>query len=214
MTKTEPSARTRLILSFAGLLLGSLLLRAAAGAMGENIQFYFNAINDAARDPNHPLRTLVHANVYPISYALGGAIIATFFAAELLGALVLGSLSDRYGRKPFIVLGPLFGAVAVQITALTTSLFILVITRLLEACLLPPAPRPRWPTSPTSPRTIPRCARGWWASLKWSPSPAWPPALRWGAGCGAPSARRPSSLACRSPVRRLRSMPCSTWSAC
>jgi len=133
-TKAAPpnQARTRLILSFTGLLLGSLLLRAAAGAMGENIQFYFNAINDAARDPNHPLRTLVHANVYPISYALGGIIIATFFAAELLGALVLGGASDRYGRKPFIVLGPLFGAVAVQITALTTSLFLLVITRLLE----------------------------------------------------------------------------------
>ncbi len=119
-------------LSFGGLLLGSLLLRTAAGAMGENIQFYFNAINDAARDPTHPLRTLVHAHVYPLSYALGGLIIATFFAAELIGALVLGTLSDRYGRKPFIVLGPLFGAIAVQITALTTSLFLLVITRLLE----------------------------------------------------------------------------------
>ena len=126
------SRRTHLILSFTGLLLGSLVLRAAAGAMGENIQFYFNAISDAARDPNHPLRTLVHANVYPISYTLGGIIIATFFAAELLGALVLGSLSDRYGRKPFIVLGPLFGAVAVQITAITTSLLLLVVTRLME----------------------------------------------------------------------------------
>jgi MFS family permease len=126
------SPRARLWLSFSGLLAGSLMLRAAAGAMGENIQFYFNAIHDAAGNPNHPLRTLVHANVYPISYALGGAIIATFFAAELLGALVLGSLSDRYGRKMFIVLGPLFGAVAVQITALTTALWLLVVTRLLE----------------------------------------------------------------------------------
>ena len=128
----HPSPRTRVWLSFGGLLFGSLLLRAAAGAMGENIQFYFNAINDAAHNPNHPLITLVHANVYPINYALGGLIIATFFAAELIGALVLGSLSDRYGRKPFIVLGPLFGAIAVQITALTTSLFLLVVTRLLE----------------------------------------------------------------------------------
>jgi len=132
VTTPAPSARTRLILSFTGLLLGSLMLRAAAGAMGQNIQFYFNTINDAARDPTNPLVALVHAHVYPISYALGGFIIATFFAAELLGALVLGGLSDRYGRKPFIVLGPLFGAVAVQITALTTSLAVLVFTRLLE----------------------------------------------------------------------------------
>jgi MFS family permease len=128
----QQTPRAHLFLTFAGLLVGSLLLRAAAGAMGENIQFYFNAINDAAHDLNHPLRTLVHANVYPINYALGGIIIATFFAAELIGALVLGGLSDRYGRKPFIVLGPLFGALAVQITALTTALWLLVITRLLE----------------------------------------------------------------------------------
>jgi MFS family permease len=125
-------ASRQLLLSFAGLLVGSLLLRAAASAMGENIQFYFNAIHDASLNPNHPLRALLHANVYPISYALGGAIIATFFAAELVGALLLGGLSDRYGRKLFIVFGPLLGAVAVQITALTTSLWLLVFTRLLE----------------------------------------------------------------------------------
>ncbi len=122
----------RLWLSFAGLLVGSLLLRAAAGAMGENIQFYFNAIHDAAVNPNLPLRTLIHAHVYPISYGLGGAIIASFFAAELLGALVLGGLSDRYGRKLFIVFGPVFGAVAVLITSLTTAVWLLVVTRLLE----------------------------------------------------------------------------------
>jgi len=126
------SARARLWLSFGGLLAGSLLLRAAAGAMGENIQFYFNAIHQAASDPSHPLRALLHAHVYPISYALGGTIIATFFAAELLGSLVLGGLSDRFGRKRFIIFGPLFGAIAVQITALTTSLALLVVTRLLE----------------------------------------------------------------------------------
>ncbi len=124
--------KPRLWLTFAGLLLGSLLLRAAAGAMGENIQFYFNAILDAAVNPNHPLRPLIHAQVYPISYALGGAIIASFFAAELLGALVLGGLSDRFGRKPFIVFGPVFGAIAVLITSLTTAVWLLVVTRLLE----------------------------------------------------------------------------------
>ena len=125
-------SRSNPTLSLVALMVGSLLLRAAAGAMGENIQFYFNAINAAAQSPNHPLRTLIGANVYPISYALGGVIIGSFFIAELLGSLVLGAWSDRHGRKRFIVLGPLFGAVAVLITALTTALWLLIVTRLLE----------------------------------------------------------------------------------
>jgi MFS family permease len=85
--------------------------------MGVMIQFYFEHINQ---------------NVYPISNTESGLIIAAFFAAELLGAPAFGAWSDRYGRKLFIVLGPLFGVLAVQITALTTVIWILIFTRLLE----------------------------------------------------------------------------------
>jgi MFS family permease len=135
-TMSEPTpapSQRHLFRSLAAVILGSLVLRAAAGAMGQNIQFYFNTIHEAALNPNHPLRAIVgDQNVYQISYTMGGVIIGTFFAAELIGALIFGAWSDRYGRKLFIIFGPLFGAVAVQITAVTTVVWLLVFTRLLE----------------------------------------------------------------------------------
>jgi MFS family permease len=135
LTQPEPSQtpQPHLARSLVAVIVGSLVLRMAASAMGENIQFYFNAIHQAALDPTHPLRQIFGAgSVYQISYTLGGIIIGTFFAAELVGALFFGAWSDRYGRKLFIIFGPLFGAIAVQITALTTVIWLLVVTRLLE----------------------------------------------------------------------------------
>jgi MFS family permease len=123
----------RLILSLTAVLLGSFILRTAAGVMGETIQFYFNYIHEAALSVDHPLRAFVGAGqLRPISYTLGGVIIGAFFATELLGSPLFGAWSDRWGRKVFILLGPLLGAVAVQITAMTTVVWLLIITRLLE----------------------------------------------------------------------------------
>jgi len=122
-----------LIRSLVAVIIGSLVLRMAAGVMGENIQFYFNAIHEAALSPTHPLRAIVGTGqVYRISYELGGIIIGSFFVAELFGAMILGAWSDRFGRKLFIVFGPLFGAVAVLITSITTAIWLLIFTRLLE----------------------------------------------------------------------------------
>lgn len=115
----RPRARlTRAIIrSLVAVLVGSLILRIAAETMNHMLQLYFKEIND-----NH----------YPLSYTVMGFITASFFISELLGAPILGALSDRYGRKIFILLGPLFGAVAVQITSMTVVIWLLVITRLLE----------------------------------------------------------------------------------
>ena len=135
MTESNASSATNphQVRSLAALIVGSLVLRAAAGAMGENIQFYFNSIHEAALNPDHPLRALAGMhNVYEISYTLGGILIGVFFAAELIGAPLFGAWSDKYGRKLFIIFGPLFGAIAVQITAMTTIVWMLLITRLLE----------------------------------------------------------------------------------
>ncbi|HEV8483176.1 MAG TPA: MFS transporter [Blastocatellia bacterium] len=97
-------------------LIGSLILRIASQAMGQMLQFYLAHID---------------RHYFNISYTARGFITASFFVTELLGSLVLGALSDRYGRKVFIILGPVFGAIAVQITSMTTAIWLLVITRLL-----------------------------------------------------------------------------------
>ncbi len=62
-----------------------------------------------------------------ISLLTGG-----FYATELTGAIVFGVLADRYGRKIIMILGPLFGSVAVFMTGLTTHVPVLFVTRLLE----------------------------------------------------------------------------------
>ncbi len=125
--------RKRATSSLVAIMMGTLVLRTAASAMGENIQFYLNAIHQASLSPGHPLRLIAGAaHVYPISYTLGGVIIGSFFVAELLGSLVFGAWSDRLGRKVFLILGPLFGAIAVLVTSFTTVLWLLIFTRLLE----------------------------------------------------------------------------------
>lgn len=132
-SKKESALPPHLIWSLTAVILGSLVLRAAASVMGENIQFYFNAIHEAAVMPNHPLHAIVgKENVYEISDTVGNIILGTFYIAEVLGAMILGVWSDKFGRKLFIIFGPLFGAVAVLITSITTSVWLLIFTRLLE----------------------------------------------------------------------------------
>lgn len=105
-----------LLRSLIAVLVGSLLLRLASHAMGQMTQFYLDYIS---------------GNYYYISYTMRGYVIASFFVTELVGSLVLGAMSDRYGRKVFILLGPLLGAIAVQLTAMTSVLWVLVFARLL-----------------------------------------------------------------------------------
>lgn len=106
-----------LLRSLVAVLVGSLILRLASQTTGQMLQFYFDKID---------------SDYYHLSHTLTGFITASFFIAELFGSLVFGAMSDRYGRKLFIILGPVLGFVAVQLTALTIVLWLLVVTRVLE----------------------------------------------------------------------------------
>ena len=102
--------------SLLAVIIGSLILRLAAQSTGQMLQFYFAEI---------------HQNHFTISNALTGLITASFFLSELAGSPVLGALSDRYGRKFFMISGSLLGLLAVQITSMTVAIWLLVLTRLL-----------------------------------------------------------------------------------
>lgn len=133
MTTTDPKTSPHVIRSLIALIAGTLVLRAAAGAMGENLQYYFNYISEAARSPGHPLHLIAgFGNITEIDYTIGQIIITIFFAAEVIGAPVFGAWSDKYGRKLFIIFGPLFGALAVTLTSMTTVIWLLAVTRVLE----------------------------------------------------------------------------------
>lgn len=55
-----------------------------------------------------------------------------FYSAELLAAPIFGALSDRFGRKPFMLLGPIFGGVAIQLLGITAAIPVFILVRVLE----------------------------------------------------------------------------------
>jgi MFS family permease len=55
-----------------------------------------------------------------------------FYSAELLAAPIFGALSDRFGRKPFMLLGPVFGGVAIQLLGITAAVPVFILVRILE----------------------------------------------------------------------------------
>jgi multidrug resistance protein len=61
-----------------------------------------------------------------------GALIASFSVAQLLAAPVWGWLSDRYGRRPAILVGLLLSAVAYLIFAFANSLWLLFLSRIVQ----------------------------------------------------------------------------------
>src|SRR5210317_1968535 len=54
-----------------------------------------------------------------------GFLMATYAAMQFLFSPVWGDLSDRYGRKPFLILGTLGNGLAMLLFGLSTELWML-----------------------------------------------------------------------------------------
>ncbi len=87
--------------SLAPLLIGTFILRASGGA-GTIIFGFFLA------------QLASHTNVAITSLNVGLLSVA-YYATELVLAPVMGSLSDRLGRRYFLILGPLVGLIEVAL---------------------------------------------------------------------------------------------------
>lgn len=112
----------------AGIVVG-FLLRVAGGAIGTLLVFYLNR---------------VVSGTGKIEPGVIAAMTVAYFASEFLLAPVFGTWSDRIGRKPFLLIGPLIAAAAVQLHPLTTLLAVIFVGRVLEGLA----------TSATTPSTL------------------------------------------------------------
>src|SRR6476646_6154564 len=67
----------------------------------------------------------------------GGALIvailmAAFTAAQLLSAPVWGRFSDKYGRRPALLIGLTAAGIAYRVFAFATSIWLLLLSRLVQ----------------------------------------------------------------------------------
>lgn len=65
-----------------------------------------------------------------------GAVSLAFGVANFFGAPILGALSDRYGRRPVLLIGFSGLAVSFFVTALATALWMLILVRLFSGALM------------------------------------------------------------------------------
>ena len=104
--------------SIRNVLFGTFTLRFSTGLTGGLLVFY--------------LANLGHQGGTEVSAEVVGLLTAAFYATELVLSPFFGLLSDRLGHHRVMQYGPVFGAIAVTITGLTTNLVLLGGTRVLE----------------------------------------------------------------------------------
>ena len=104
--------------SILNVLIGTFTLRFSTALTGGLLAYYLGNL------PQHG-----GPEVSAVAFAV---IHAAFYATELVASPVFGLLSDKLGHHRVMQFGPLFGAVAVVITGVTSNLLILGGTRVLE----------------------------------------------------------------------------------
>lgn len=104
-----------------------------------------------------PLLPLYVKNELGGSAVAVGVVLSAYSAAQLVGAPVLGRLSDRYGRRPVLVISLIGSAVGHLFTGLASSVALIILARAFDgfsggslsiahaaaADLAPPPQRPR-----------------------------------------------------------------------
>ncbi len=104
--------------SLTAVLAGTFTLRFSTGLTGAMLAAYL------AKLPEHGGQEVAASTL--------ALLHASFYLAELCLSPLFGVISDRLGHHRVMLFGPAFGAAAVILTGLTTNLFILGGTRLLE----------------------------------------------------------------------------------
>jgi MFS family permease len=104
--------------SMRAVLIGTFTLRLSTGLTGSMLAFYL------AHLPDH--------GGPAVDGTIVGLYAALFYMTELVLSPLFGVLSDRLGHHRVMTFGPVFGAIAVVLTGLTTNLFLLGGTRILE----------------------------------------------------------------------------------
>ena len=116
--RLEPLRFARMDRSLWAVLGGTFTLRFSTGLTGAMLAVYL------AKLPEHGGPEVAATTL--------GLLASAFYVSELRLSPLFGVLSDRVGHHRVMLFGPLFGAIAVILTGLTTNLVILGGTRILE----------------------------------------------------------------------------------
>ena len=98
-------------------IVGTLFLRLGNSATGTLMVLLLAAVDREGGD---------------ISANSVGLLAAAFYVSELIGAPWFGVQSDRRGRRPFMVAGPILGGLAIQLIGWPRQIIFMAIGRVLE----------------------------------------------------------------------------------